>query len=531
MEDSSSEKNPRYKPRPYQLELFEKAMQRDIIIHARTGSGKTFISVMLINHLSNEIEKAYSEGGKRSIFLANTVPLVKQQAEFLRSQTHFEIGEYFGDKKIDNKLLDVWDAKIWKKELESKQVLVMTPKIFENMIDHCFIDLEKVNLIIFDECHHGTGKHPYKKKKEVDLNLKILGMTASIVNQKCSLDKFNRMMQKLEETYGCKIETSSIILNEEEGIKEQNKPKTLLTFYENSDTDYVHLKEYLLEIKKDLEYFDGEKEKKNKENKENAFNGEDRQMIFSSQNDNPYNSIKKECSDVQNVFEELGLWSFCKALREFNDRLVSTNYSAFEPSEKKKIDEFIKKFENLFEMVREIMSEEDEHNVEKIYQFSSEKLKKMLDIYLQQKENNQNFHSIIFVERKYMAYFMDMILKNLNQTETWSFIKSDFISSISGTKKNMTLTQQEKALRSFRKHEINILVATSIVEEGVDVPACNMVIRFSKIYNFGSYIQSKVCILTCIFEYKVMYNENMINIIDRIHQGLHSVFYKAFFTT
>ncbi|RNA38503.1 endoribonuclease Dicer, partial [Brachionus plicatilis] len=75
MEDSSSEKNPRYKPRPYQLELFEKAMQRDIIIHARTGSGKTFISVMLINHLSNEIEKTYSEGGKRSIFLANTVPL------------------------------------------------------------------------------------------------------------------------------------------------------------------------------------------------------------------------------------------------------------------------------------------------------------------------------------------------------------------------------------------------------------------------------------------------------------------------
>lgn len=126
-------------------------MKRDIIIHARTGSGKTFISVMLINHLSSEIEKPYSQGGKRSIFLANTVPLVKQQAEFLRNQTHFEIGDYFGDKKIDNKILDVWSAEIWKKQLEIKQILVMTPKIFENMIDHSFIDLEKVNLIIFDE--------------------------------------------------------------------------------------------------------------------------------------------------------------------------------------------------------------------------------------------------------------------------------------------------------------------------------------------------------------------------------------------
>ena len=47
-------------------------------------------------------------------------------------------------------------------------------------------------------------------------------------------------------------------------------------------------------------------------------------------------------------------------------------------------------------------------------------------------------------------------------------------------------------LQKFRKHEINILVSTNIVEEGVDIPACNMIIRFSKIHNFGSYIQSKV---------------------------------------
>lgn len=126
-------------------------MTDNIIIHARTGSGKTFISLMLLNHLSNAIEKPYSQGGKRSIFLANNVPLVRQQAEFLRSQTHFQIGDYYGEKKIDSKILDVWDLKIWKKQLEDNQVLVMTPKIFENMIDHSFIELTKVNLIIFDE--------------------------------------------------------------------------------------------------------------------------------------------------------------------------------------------------------------------------------------------------------------------------------------------------------------------------------------------------------------------------------------------
>lgn len=106
---------------------------------------------MLLNHLSSDIEKAYSKGGMRSIFLANNVPLVTQQAEFLRSQTHFQIGDYYGEKRIGNKVLDVWDLQIWENQLEDNQVLVMTPKIFENMIDHSFIELKKVNLIIFDE--------------------------------------------------------------------------------------------------------------------------------------------------------------------------------------------------------------------------------------------------------------------------------------------------------------------------------------------------------------------------------------------
>jgi endoribonuclease Dicer len=53
------------------------------------------------------------------------------------------------------------------------------------------------------------------------------------------------------------------------------------------------------------------------------------------------------------------------------------------------------------------------------------------------------------------------------------------------------MKKKEKALEKFRRNQINILVATNIVEEGVDIPACNMIDRFSKIPNFGSYVQSK----------------------------------------
>lgn len=39
--------------------------------------------------------------------------------------------------------------------------------------------------------------------------------------------------------------------------------------------------------------------------------------------------------------------------------------------------------------------------------------------------------------------------------------------------------------------EINVLVATAVVEEGLDISQCNLVVRFNKPPNFSSYMQSK----------------------------------------
>lgn len=55
----------------------------------------------------------------------------------------------------------------------------------------------------------------------------------------------------------------------------------------------------------------------------------------------------------------------------------------------------------------------------------------------------------------------------------------------------MKSKDQNKILRRFRNEEFNVLVATSVVEEGLDVKKCNVVIRFDGLNNYRAYVQSK----------------------------------------
>ena len=58
--------------RPYQVELLHEALKRNIIVCLGTGTGKTFISVMLIKELAHQIRRSFENGGRRTFFLVNT---------------------------------------------------------------------------------------------------------------------------------------------------------------------------------------------------------------------------------------------------------------------------------------------------------------------------------------------------------------------------------------------------------------------------------------------------------------------------
>ena len=55
----------------------------------------------------------------------------------------------------------------------------------------------------------------------------------------------------------------------------------------------------------------------------------------------------------------------------------------------------------------------------------------------------------------------------------------------------MTQNEQEKVIKRFKTGEKNLLLATSVAEEGLDISDCNYVIRYDMMGNEISSVQSR----------------------------------------
>lgn len=243
--------------------------------------------------------------------------------------------------------------------------------------------------------------------------------------------------------FSCKVETASIVADDDEYVKQhiQDKPEIKVVIYTSSIENEINsvLQSMLDEATKN----DAEQEKLKREMKEKMLqmteNSQNNNKVFSNENESPFKTIKRECSDLDNILKDLGLWSFSIALQDAiekykkNDSISSKNVT--------EMKNFGEQLEDLFKQVRLKISQEEEENLENILIFSSEKLNCLLDIY---NENNKksNFHSIVFVERKSTAKYIDIVFKKLSQIEKWSFIKSDHLFGVSGVRNNMTIAKQ-----------------------------------------------------------------------------------------
>jgi Fanconi anemia group M protein len=152
--------------RAYQVTLAENALKASTMIVLPTGLGKTVIALLAI-------AKRLENGG-RVIFLAPTKPLVEQHAEFLRSHLLADTIVFTGEIPPELR------RERWKM---NHQAVVSTPQVIENDLKTKRITLDDVKLIVFDEAHRAVGNYAYRyiasKYVEQAADALILGMTAS----------------------------------------------------------------------------------------------------------------------------------------------------------------------------------------------------------------------------------------------------------------------------------------------------------------------------------------------------------------
>ncbi|KAJ6698597.1 DICER-RELATED [Salix purpurea] len=484
-EESSSglqktEKDPRRMARKYQLELCKKALEENIIVYLGTGCGKTHIAVLLIYEMGHLIRQPQKSA---CVFLAPTVALVNQQAKVIEDSTDFKVGVYCGNS---NRLKT---HSSWEKEIEQYEVLVMTPQILLYNLSHSFIKMDLIALLIFDECHHAQVKssHPYAQIMKVfykpnDGKLpRIFGMTASPVVGKgaSSRDNLPRSINSLENLLDAKVYS---VEDKEELESFVASPVIRVYSYgpvangtSSSYEDYYNI-------------LQGFKHQCIVENGSKTVGNQSLESLRSTKK-----VLIRMHESIIFCLENLGLWGALQACRI----LLSGDHSEWNAlieaegniSDVSVCDRYLNQAANVFaaDCTRDgIASTVSQVEVLK-EPFFSEKLLCLVRI-LSNFRLQPDMKCIVFVNRIVTARSLSHILQNLKFLTSW---KCDFLVGVHSGLKSMSRKTMNVILERFRTGKLNLLIATKVGEEGLDIQTCCLVIRFDLPETVASFIQSR----------------------------------------
>ena len=133
--------------RSYQTELARAAADEHSLVCLPTGLGKTAVSLLVTAERLNETDGT-------ALLLAPTKPLVSQHADFYREALTIpdeEVVVFTGEVSPDDR------AALW----EDARVVLATPQVVENDLIGSRISLRDVVHCTFDECHRATGDYAY----------------------------------------------------------------------------------------------------------------------------------------------------------------------------------------------------------------------------------------------------------------------------------------------------------------------------------------------------------------------------------
>ena len=157
--------------RAYQLSIAMRALDGNTMVVLPTGLGKTAVALLVA------ASRLYNEGG-RVMMLAPTKPLVEQHSRFFRK--YLVTGDEEGACVIFTGESPPGERR---SEFSGARVIFATPQVIKNDLLSGAYTLHDVSLLIVDECHRAVGNYAYVfiagRYQETARSPLILAMTAS----------------------------------------------------------------------------------------------------------------------------------------------------------------------------------------------------------------------------------------------------------------------------------------------------------------------------------------------------------------
>lgn len=437
-------------PREYQITLYREAMERNTLIVLPTGLGKTIIAALVADHvLRKENEKV--------LFLAPTRPLISQHFETLKKLLELgddEISKFTGEVDNEDRLLK------W----VTSRVVVSTPQVVLNDMRNGLFNIASYGLIVFDEAHRATGNYAYVEiaRNFIEARGKlILGITASPGGNREKLDEITkalgieavRIKSESDEDVrkymgGIDLKVSKLILPE--NIREVSN---ILRKVIDRLTDKIRPAGIMTPGR----FSRSQLASKIGEVIDRAKNGEPN--LFSVVT---YISAAIRIDYLLEYLESQGIeiaWDYVNEILNSEEKALKKTASIV--TKMPEFNQFMIRLKDLRDQKLE-----------------NPKMVAVLNLCEEQISENPESRVIVFTHYRKTSDLVTTYLSGKSSLlRPIRFIGQSTKSGDEGLKQK----DQDVLLQKFRNNVYNVLVATSVAEEGLDIPATDLVIFFEPV--------------------------------------------------
>ncbi len=441
------------KPREYQLSILNTSINRNTLVILPTGVGKTLIALML------SIERLKKFPGSKILILAPTKPLVEQHFESFRKQ----LPELFADLQIFTGEINA------KKRMEfwrTGEIVFSTPQCVANDLRAGLYNLSEVSLLVIDEAHRCLKNYDYnyvsRNYIENSLNQRILGLTASPGSDK---ERVNQICKNLN------VDALEMRTRESPDVKPYLQERDFEKHEVPFPKEFIEIQILLKRI------FDSKIEQL--KNRNLLFGPANKITLLKLQSGlakqvSPGNfnamigmSLCAQAIKISHAQELLETQTL-SGLREYLAGLIKQA----QEKKSKGVQTLVNspEFRAVVISVNSLIENKIEHP-------KVDELKTLIE---NEFSNKKESKIIVFSQFRETA---NTIAKNLNKIEGVKaslFVGQAKKKHLEGSS-GLSQKEQKKVIEDFKSGEINVLCATSIGEEGLDIPEVNAVYFYEPI--------------------------------------------------